>query len=142
LTYSHAKQNNAGTISTFNLIVGPQARGYLSSGQKGKAFIDVSIGLGFLSGKEVDEGYYSAQEYKLSSLGNFNGALAFGYEHFITKNVGLFGAVGVGYTAMNIKYDDGHNSSYDYDLSKVRTMIFPVQFGFQIHLAGNEKEAK
>ncbi|HRG91519.1 MAG TPA: hypothetical protein PLZ10_01155, partial [Chitinophagaceae bacterium] len=72
--------------------------------------------------------------------GDWNAGLSFGYEHFVTPNVGLYGSIGFNYgkSKTTYEYRPSTGSGYDYT-SEYSRFYIPVNVGLQVHILGKKK---
>jgi len=145
VTYDHSQTkypsnfytgSSKNTSSGTNYSIGPHARYYVGSNDKGKLFAELGASIGFYAGKiQNASGTYST-ESKSRANGNFIGSLQLGYEHFISKNLGLFGSFGVGYSSskMIVTSNYGPVDGDEKRITKIKSLMIPVTIGLQIHL--------
>ncbi len=144
--FYNSKSKNSNTSSsstsenTYNspsLYLGPFARYYFSGSEKGKPFTEVDLSYGFYPSKSKSTSSGgSSSETTSKPKANYSAGVKFGYEQFLTKNIGLYGAFGFTYTNSKSEYDykPSTGSGYIYTQTSKGWSI-PVVVGFQVHLA-------
>ncbi len=137
--YSGSSKN---TSNGTNYSVGPYARYYVGGTDKGKLFAEVDASIGFYAGKVkyTSSGYTG--ESKSRAIGNLGGGVQLGYEHFISKNIGVFGSFGIGYNSSKlvITSNNGPADGEEKRTVKTKTLMIPVNIGLQIHLEACKKK--
>ncbi len=145
---SESKSSNTSSTTTStsdyaqpSFYLGPFARYYFGSGDKGRTFVHVNAQYGIATGdskSETSTGASSKTTYK--PKGDWNAGVAVGYEAFLSQWVGLYGSVGVNYGSSKTTYEYRPSTSagYDYTSEYTRT-YYPVNVGIQVHLPGGRK---
>lgn len=124
-----------------SFYIGPLARYYFGGSAKGMPFVQANAQIGISGGNsksKTTSGASSETSYK--PKGDWNAGLTFGYEHFITPSVGLFGSIGFSYgiSKTTYEYRPSTGSGYDYTVENSRFYI-PVNVGLQVHLLRSKK---
>ena len=67
--------------------------------------------------------------------GDWNAGAAFGYEHFCTPTIGVYGSIGFNYGKSKTMYEyrPSTGSGYDYT-SEYSRFYIPVNVGIQVHI--------
>jgi hypothetical protein len=145
LSFYSSKSTSSNTSSTTtteskytqpSVYIGPFVRYYFGGTEKGSLFAQASAEVGINGGKSSSKtSTGSSSETKTKPKGNYYFTGAFGYEHFISNNVGLFGSLGVGYTSNKTSYEyrPSTGTGYDYT-SKYSNLSIPVSVGFRLYL--------
>lgn len=153
VSFYNSKSNSSNTSSTTTseskssqpaFYIGPLARYYFDGGSKGMPFVQVNAQYGISAGKSNSStSTGSSSETTTKPKGDWNAGLSFGYEHFITKNVGFYGSVGFNYgkSKTTYEYRPSTGTGYDYT-SEYSRFYIPVNVGLQVHLLGNGTTAK
>ena len=83
----------------------------------------------------------SSSETTTKPRGDWNKGLTFGYEHFVTPNVGLYASVGFNYVKSKTIYEyrPSTGTGYDYT-SEYSRFYIPVNVGLQVHIPGKDKK--
>lgn len=124
-----------------SFYIGPLARYYFGGSPKGMPFAQVNLQYGIYGGKsESKTSSGSSSETKTKPKGDWNAGASFGYEHFITPNVGFYGSIGFnyGHSKTQYEYRPSSGNGYDYTSDYSRFYI-PVNVGLQIHILGKKK---
>ncbi len=119
-----------------SIFIGPLARYYFSGSSKGMPFAQFNFQIGLNGGKSNSKtSTGSSSETTTKPKGDWNTGLTFGYEHFITPNVGFYGSIGFNYGSTKVMYEyrPSTGTGYDYTSQYSRFNI-PVNVGLQIHL--------
>lgn len=100
ISFYTSKSNSSNTGSTttseskYNqpaFYIGPMARYYFSGSAKGMPFVQGNFQWGISGGKSNSSTSTGASsETKYKPKGDWNGGVSFGYEHFVTPNVGIW----------------------------------------------------
>ncbi len=145
---STSNSSNTGSTTTSeskynqpSFYIGPLARYYFGGSSKGKPFGQVNFQYGIAGGKSTSSTSTGASsETKTKPKGDWNAGLTFGYEHFVTSNVGLFASVGFNYgkSKTSYEYRPSTGSGYDYT-SEYSRFYIPVNVGLQVHLSKKGK---
>jgi Protein of unknown function (DUF3575) len=125
-----------------SVYIGPFARYYFGGSPKGMPFAQVNFNYGIYGGNsesKVSTG--SSSETKTKPKGDWNTGLTFGYEHFVTSNIGLFASIGFNYGKSKTLYEyrPSTGSGYDYT-SEYSRFYIPVNVGLQVHIPGSNKK--
>lgn len=148
--FYNSKSNSSNTGSTttteskYNqptFYIGPQARLYFGGSPKGMPFAQATFQIGISGGKsESKTSTGSSSETTYKPKGDWNGGLTFGYEHFATQNIGIYGSIGFNYgsTKTTYEYRPSTGTGYDYTSTYSRFYI-PVNVGIQVHILGKKK---
>lgn len=146
---SKSKSSNTSSSTTSeskstqpSFYIGPLARYYFGGSPKGMPFVQANIQYGIYGGKsESKTSSGASSETKTKPKGDWNAGLAFGYEHFITPNVGFYGSIGFNYGKSKTEYEyrPSTGSGYDYT-SEYSRFYIPVNVGLQVHILGNKKK--
>lgn len=151
ISFYNSKSKSSNTSSTAtseskytepSFYIGPLARYYFGGSAKGKPFGQVNFQIGIGGGKsESTTSTGASSETKTKPKGDWNAGLAFGYEHFVTSNVGLFASVGFNYgkSKTSYEYRPSTGSGYDYT-SEYSRFYIPVNVGIQVHILGKGKK--
>jgi hypothetical protein len=142
-TSSNTGSSNT-TTSTYtqpSVYISPMARYYFGGSSKGMPFAQVNLQYGIYGGtSESKTSTGSSSETKTKPKGDWNAGLSFGYEHFVTPNVGLFGAIGFNYGKSKTEYEyrPSTGTGYNYT-SEYSRFYIPVSVGLQVHILGKKK---
>jgi len=144
---SKSTSSNTGSSATSeskynqpSFYIGPMARYYFGGSPKGMPFAQVNGQFGIYGGKSTSStSTGSSSETKTKPKGDWNAGLSFGYEHFITPNVGLFAMVGFNYgkSKTTYEYRPSTGTGYDYT-SEYSRFYIPVNVGLQVHILGKK----
>ena len=138
-TSSSSTSENTSTQPSF--YIGPSARYYFGGSEKGMPFAQVNAQYGIYGGKSKSTtSGGSSSETTTKPKGDWNAGLTFGYEHFVTPNVGLYASVGFNYgkSKTTYEYRPSTGTGYDYTNEYSRFYI-PVNVGLQVHILGKKK---
>lgn len=148
---SKSNSSNTGSTTTSkskynqpSFYIGPLARYYFGGSPKGMPFAQVNLQYGISGGtskSEVSTG--STSETKTKPKGDWNAGAAFGYEHFVTPNIGIFGSIGFNYGKSKTEYEyrPSTGTGYDYT-SEYSRFYIPVNVGIQVHILGKKAGKK
>jgi Outer membrane protein beta-barrel domain len=152
VSFYSSKSNSSNTSSTStseskstqpSFYIGPLARYYFGGSPKGMPFAQLNLQYGIYGGKsESKTSSGASSETKTKPKGDWNAGLSFGYEHFITPNVGFYGSIGFNYgkSKTTYEYRPSTGTGYDYT-SEYSRFYIPVNVGLQVHiLSGNKKK--
>lgn len=146
VSFYTAKSESSNTSSTTTstskstqpaIYIGPLARYYFGGSPKGSPFAQANLQIGFSGGKsESKTSTGASSETTTKPKGDWNAGVAFGYEHFITPNVGLLGSIGFNYgkSVTDYEYRPSTGNGYDYT-SEYSRFYIPVNVGLQVHLS-------
>lgn len=148
---SKSNSSNTGSSSTSeskytqpSVYIGPMARYYFGGSEKGMPFAQANVQYGIAGGtsKSTSSGGASS-ETTTKPKGDWNAGLTFGYEHFVTPNVGIFGSLGFNYgkSKTTYEYRPSTGTGYDYT-SEYSRFYIPVNVGIQVHILGAGKTKK
>jgi hypothetical protein len=101
-------------------------------------FVEADLQYGIYGGKSKSTSSNgSGSETITKPKGDYSAGLSFGYEHFITQNIGIIGSLGVSYNKEknDYEYTPTSGSGYTYTSDYSRWNI-PVSLGLQIHILG------
>lgn len=141
-TSKSESSNNSSTTTSENkstqpsFYIGPLARYYFGSSPKGSPYAQVNLQFGISGGRSESETSTGARsETTTNPKGDWNAGAAFGYEHFVTPNVGIFGSIGFNYGKSKTEYEyrPSTGSGYDYT-SEYSRFYIPVNVGIQVHI--------
>lgn len=150
VSFYSSKSNSSNTGSTTtseskstqpSVYIGPLARYYFGGSSKGMPFAQVNIQYGIYGGKsESKTSTGASSETTTKPKGDWNAGLSFGYEHFITPNVGFYGSIGFNYGKSKTLYEyrPSTGTGYDYT-SEYSRFYIPVNVGLQVHILGKKK---
>ncbi len=124
------------------ISIGPKARYYFGGSKTGMPYAEVSLGVSISPSKSKNTNS-SGTSYEYTSKGNpnFRAAFNLGYEHFVSKAIGLYGSIGYSYSQNKSTTDykpstgTGYSYTTDYKYSSV-----PVRIGLNIHLTAKAKK--
>lgn len=119
-----------------SFYIGPLARYYFGKATTGKPFVQANFQYGISGGKSESSTSTGAfSETSTKPKGDWNGGVAFGYEHFVTPNIGIFGSIGFNYgmSKTSYEYRPSTGTGYDYT-SEYSRFYIPVNIGIQVHL--------
>lgn len=147
VSFYSSKSNSSNTSSTTtseskstqpSFYIGPLARYYFGGSPKGMPFAQANFQIGIYGGKsESKTSTGSSSETTTNPKGDWNAGLSFGYEHFITPNVGLYGSIGFNYGKSKTTYEYRPSSGTGYDYtSEYSRFYIPVNVGLQVHILG------
>jgi hypothetical protein len=151
LSFYNSKSTSSNTGSTTTVetknsqpsaYIGPMARYYFGGSSKGMPFAQVNAQYGIFGGKSTSKSSTgSSSDTKTKPKGNWNAGVSFGYEHFITPNIGFYGSLGFNYNKSKTTYEYNPSSGTEYDYtSDYSRFNIPVNVGLQVHILG--KKAK
>ena len=150
VSFYSSKSNSSNTSSTTtseskstqpSIYIGPLARYYFGGSPKGMPFAQLNVQYGIYGGKsESKTSSGASSETTTKPKGDWNAGLSFGYEHFVTPNVGLYGSIGFNYgkSKTTYEYRPSTGSGYDYT-SEYSRFYIPVNVGLQVHILGKKK---
>lgn len=146
---SKSTSSNTGSSSTSeskstqpSFYIGPLARYYFGGSSKGMPFAQVNAQYGIYGGKsESKTSGGSSSETTTKPKGDWNAGLTFGYEHFVTPNIGFYGSLGFNYGKSKTLYEyrPSTGTGYDYT-SEYSRFYIPVNVGLQVHILGSKKK--
>lgn len=134
-TSSTTTSENKSTQPSF--YIGPLAR-YYFGGSPGQPFVQLNYQYGISGGKSESETSTGASSKTTTNpKGDWNAGVAFGYEHFVTPNIGIFGSMGFNYGKSKTMYEyrPSTGTGYDYT-SEYSRFYIPVNVGIQVHIIG------
>ncbi len=102
-------------------------------------YAQINFQYGISSGKsESHTSTGASSETTTHPKGDWNTGVTFGYEHFVTPNVGIFGSIGFNYgkNKTEYQYRPSTGSGYDYT-SEYSRFYIPVNVGIQVHILGS-----
>jgi hypothetical protein len=151
VSFYSSKSNSSNTSSSStseskttqpSLYIGPLARYYFGGSSKGMPFAQVNVQYGFYGGKsESKTSSGSSSETTTKPKGDWNAGLSFGYEHFVTSNIGFYGSVGFNYGKSKTLYEYRPSTGTGYDYTSEYSRFFiPVNVGLQVHILGSKKK--
>jgi hypothetical protein len=138
-TSSTTTSDNKSTQPQF--YIGPLARYYFGGSPKGSPFVQANFQIGFSGGKsESKTSTGASSETTTKPKGDWNAGVAFGYEHFATPNIGIFGSIGFNYgkSKTDYEYRPSTGNGYDYT-SEYSRFYIPVNVGIQVHILKGTK---
>lgn len=147
---SKSDSSNTGSSTTSeskstqpSFYIGPMARYYFTNSTSGKPYGQFNAQYGISGGKsESSTSTGASSETTTKPKGDWNVGLSFGYEYFITPNVGLFASIGVNYGESKTDYEYRPSSSPGYDYTSEYSRVYvPVSVGLQIHLQCKKAKA-
>lgn len=153
VSFYTSKSNSSNTSSTStseskstqpSFYIGPLARYYFGGSPKGMPFAQVNLQYGIYGGKsESKTSSGASSETTTNPKGDWNAGVAFGYEHFITPNVGFYGSIGFNYGKSKTMYEyrPSTGTGYDYT-SEYSRFYIPVNVGLQVHILGKGAKKK
>ncbi len=151
VSFYTSKSNSSNTSSTTtseskynqpSFYIGPLARYYFGGSPKGMPFAQLNVQFGISGGKsESKTSTGSSSETTTKPKGDWNAGAAFGYEHFVTPNVGIFGTIGFNYGKSKTEYEykPSTGNGYNYT-SEYSRFYIPVNVGIQVHILGKGKK--
>ncbi|MEI2738730.1 MAG: hypothetical protein V9F01_08090 [Chitinophagaceae bacterium] len=151
ISFYSSKSNSSNTSSSTtseskstqpSFYIGPLARYYFGGSSKGMPFAQVNFQIGIYGGKsESKTSTGSSSETTTKPKGDWNTGVSFGYEHFITPNVGFYGSIGFNYGKSKTMYEyrPSTGTGYDYT-SEYSRFYIPVNVGLQVHILGKGKK--
>lgn len=146
-TSKSTSSNSGSSSSTENtskqpsVYLGPFARFYFGGSSKGMPFAQVNLNIGVSGGNSKSvSSTGSSSETKTIPKSDYNAGVTFGYEHFISKYVGLYGSFGLNYgkTKTSYEYRPSSGNGYDYT-SEYSRFYIPVNVGLQVHIPRGKK---
>ncbi|NOT51910.1 MAG: outer membrane beta-barrel protein [Chitinophagaceae bacterium] len=152
ISFYSSKSNSSNTSSTTtseskstqpSFYIGPLARYYFGGSSKGQPFGQINLQYGIYGGKsESKTSTGASSETTTKPKGDWNAGISFGYEHFITPNVGFYGSIGFNYGSSKTEYQyrPSTGTGYDYT-SEYSRFYIPVNVGLQVHIL-NKKGKK
>jgi len=151
VSFYSSKSNSSNTSSSStseskytqpSFYIGPMARYYFGGSAKGMPFVQANVQFGVYGGKsESKTSSGSSSETTTHPKGDWNAGASFGYEHFITPNVGFFGTIGFNYGSSKTEYEykPSTGTGYNYT-SEYSRFYIPVNVGLQVHILGKGKK--
>lgn len=151
ISFYSSKSNSSNTSSSTtseskstqpSFYIGPLARYYFGGSSKGQPFAQLNFQYGIYGGKsESKTSSGASSETTTHPKGDWNTGLTFGYEHFVTPNIGLFASVGFNYGKSKTEYEyrPSTGTGYDYT-SEYSRFYIPVNVGLQVHILGKGKK--
>ncbi len=150
IRFYSSKNKNSNTSSTTTsenkytepqFYIGPMARYYFGGSPKGMPFAQVNFNFGLIGGKSKNStSAGSSSETTAKPKGDWDAGLSFGYEHFITPNVGFYGSIGFNYGKSKTLYEYRPSSGGGYDYTDEYSRFYiPVNVGLQVHILGKGK---
>lgn len=147
VSFYTSKSNSSNTSSSStseskstqpSFYIGPLARYYFGGSPKGMPFAQANVQYGIYGGKsESKTSSGASSETTTKPKGDWNAGVSFGYEHFITPNVGFFGSIGFNYGKSKTSYEYRPSSGPGYDYtSEYSRFYIPVNVGLQVHILG------
>lgn len=145
VSFYTSKSNSSNTSSTTtsdnkstqpSFYIGPLARYYFGGSPKGYPYAQLNLQYGISGGKsESHTSTGASSKTTTHPKGDWNAGLAFGYEHFVTPNVGIFGSIGFNYGKSKTEYEyrPSTGTGYDYT-SEYSRFYIPVNVGIQVHI--------
>ena len=109
---------------------------------KGMPFVQANIQYGISGGiSKSSTSTGASSETKTKPKGDWNAGATFGYEHFVSQYVGLYGSIGFNYgkSKTSYEYRPSTGTGYDYT-SEYSRFYIPVNFGLQVHLPSKGKK--
>lgn len=149
-SFYNSKSNSSNTSSSTtseskynqpSIYIGPMARYYFGGSAKGMPYVQGNFQWGISGGKSTSKtSTGSSSETTTKPKGDWNGGVTFGYEHFVTPNVGIFGSIGANYgqSKTSYEYRPSTGTGYDYT-STYKRFYLPVNVGIQVHVLGKGK---
>ncbi len=151
ISFYTSKSNSSNTSSSTtseskynqpSFYIGPLARYYFGGSPKGMPFGQINVQYGISGGKsESKTSTGSSSETTTKPKGDWNAGIAFGYEHFATPNIGIYGSIGFNYGKSKTLYEyrPSTGTGYDYT-SEYSRFYIPVNVGIQVHILGKGKK--
>lgn len=146
---SKSNSSNTGSSTTSeskynqpSIYIGPLARYYFGGSPKGMPFAQANFQIGISGGtSESKTSTGASSETTTKPKGDWNAGVTFGYEHFVTPSIGIFGSMGFNYgkSKTEYQYRPSTGSGYDYT-SEYSRFYIPVNVGIQVHILGNKKK--
>jgi len=151
VSFYSSKSNSSNTSSSTtteskytqpSFYIGPLARYYFGGSPKGMPFAQVNLQYGVYGGKsESKSSSGSSSETTTHPKGDWNAGASFGYEHFITPNVGFYASIGFNYGSSKTEYEYKPSSGTGYNYtSEYSRFYIPVNVGLQVHILGKGKK--
>lgn len=141
--FSKSKSTNTSSTTTSDskynqpsLYFGPFWRSYFGNSEKTLPFVQVGFQLGHSGGtSKSSTSSGSSSETTTSPVTDWNLGGMFGFEHFLSKNIGAFMSIGANYGENKTKYfyRPSTGTGYDYTSSYNR-MYINFNVGLQIHI--------
>ncbi len=153
MSFYNSKSNSSNTSSSTtseskstqpSFYIGPLARYYFGGSPKGMPFAQLNLQYGIYGGKsESKTSSGASSETTTKPKGDWNAGMAFGYEHFITPNIGFYGSIGFNYgkSKTEYQYRPSTGTGYDYT-SEYSRFYIPVNVGLQVHILGKNMKKK
>jgi Protein of unknown function (DUF3575) len=151
VSFYSSKSNSSNTSSSStsenkstqpSVYIGPMARYYFGGSSKGMPFAQVNFQYGIYGGKSTSKtSGGSSSETTTKPKGDWNTGATFGYEHFVSPNIGLYASVGFNYgkTKTVYEYRPSTGTGYDYT-SEYSRFYIPVNVGLQVHILSKTKK--
>lgn len=150
VSFYNSKSNSSNTSSTTtseskynqpSIYIGPLARLYFGGSPKGMPYGQLNLQYGIAGGKSTSKTSTGASsETTTKPKGDWNAGLSFGYEHFATPNIGIFGSIGFNYGSSKTSYEYRPSTGTGYDYTSTYTRFYiPVNVGIQVHILGKKK---
>ncbi len=147
----NSKSNSSNTSSTStseskynqpSFYLGPFWRAYYGSNEKTLPFLQLGAQFGNAGGNSKSStNTGSSSETTTNPVNDWNVGGMFGFEYFLSKNIGLMMSAGVNYSDSKTKYfyRPSTGTGYDYTSSYKRT-YFNFSIGLQIHLSSKSNQ--
>lgn len=151
VSFYSSKSNSSNTSSSTtseskstqpSFYIGPLARYYFGGSSKGMPFVQANVQFGIYGGKsESKTSTGSSSETTTKPKGDWNAGATFGYEHFVSQYIGLYGSIGFNYgkSKTTYEYRPSTGTGYDYT-SEYSRFYIPVNVGLQVHIPSKGKK--
>jgi Protein of unknown function (DUF3575) len=124
-----------------SVYIGPLVRYYFGGSPKGMPFAQFNFQYGLYGGTSKSTSGSATSETKTKPKGDWNTGLTFGYEHFVTSNVGLYASLGFNYGKSKTLYEYRPSTGTGYDYTNEYSRFYiPVNVGLQVHILGKGKK--
>ncbi len=151
VSFYTSKSNSSNTSSSStseskstqpSFYIGPLARYYFGGSSKGMPFAQANVQFGVYGGNSKSSTSSGASsETTTKPKGDWNAGISFGYEHFITPNIGFYGSIGFNYGKSKTEYNYRPSTSTGYDYtSEYSRFYIPVNVGLQVHILSAKKK--
>lgn len=146
---SKSTSSNTGSTTTTeskynqpSVYLSPFARYYFGGSSKGMPFAQLNVQYGISGGKsESKTSTGNSSETTTNPKGDWNTGISFGYEHFVSQYIGLYGSIGFNYGKSKTMYEyrPSTGTGYDYT-SEYSRFYIPVNVGLQVHIPSKGKK--
>lgn len=135
-SYTSSTSTDTYTANQPSVYIGPYARYYFDSSEKGIPFVQADVQYGIYSGKgKSTSSTGGSSETTAKPKGDWDAGLSLGYEHFVNENAGIYCSLGINYSRSkeNYVYTPSIGTGYT-DFEDSSMWYLTVSVGFQLHI--------